>query len=109
MSQMEKVTQSNAASAEESATAAEELDAQAETMKDLVGRLQELVRSDSNSSERDSSSRLSHARGSLPNQESAVHDSTTPRSDRNKVIPMPGDSGHPSDARGSVNSGFKNF
>ena len=43
MAQMDKVTQSNAASAEESASAAEELDAQAETMKDLVGQLRQLV------------------------------------------------------------------
>jgi methyl-accepting chemotaxis protein len=43
MAQMDKVTQGNAASSEESASAAEELDAQAETMKDLVGKLRELV------------------------------------------------------------------
>jgi len=43
MAQMDKVTQGNAASAEESASAAEELDAQAETMKDLVGQLRQLV------------------------------------------------------------------
>ena len=43
MAQMDKVTQGNAASAEESASAAEELDAQAETMRDLVGQLRQLV------------------------------------------------------------------
>lgn len=41
--QMDKVTQSNAASAEESASAAEELNAQAETMKQSVGELLRLV------------------------------------------------------------------
>jgi methyl-accepting chemotaxis protein len=41
--QMDKVTQSNAANAEESAAAAEELNAQAETMKQSVGELQQLV------------------------------------------------------------------
>jgi len=41
--QMDKVTQSNAATAEESAAAAEELNAQAESMKQSVGELLELV------------------------------------------------------------------
>ncbi len=41
--QMDKVTQSNAASAEESAAAAEELNAQSVTMKQTVGELLELV------------------------------------------------------------------
>ena len=41
--QMDKVTQSNAASAEESAAAAEELNAQAMAMKHAVGELQMLV------------------------------------------------------------------
>jgi methyl-accepting chemotaxis protein len=41
--QMDKVTQSNAANAEESASAAEELNAQAESLKNAVKELQELV------------------------------------------------------------------
>jgi methyl-accepting chemotaxis protein len=41
--QMDKVTQANAATAEESASASEELNAQAENLKDSVGRLVELV------------------------------------------------------------------
>jgi methyl-accepting chemotaxis protein len=41
--QMDKVTQGNAASAEESAAAAEELNAQAVTLKDCVNQLLELV------------------------------------------------------------------
>lgn len=44
--QMDKVTQSNAASAEESASAAEELHAQAESMKGSVGELLALVHGD---------------------------------------------------------------
>ena len=40
---MDKVTQTNAASAEESAAAAEELNAQAETMKQSVAELLQLV------------------------------------------------------------------
>ena len=43
VSQMDKVTQSNAASAEESASASEELSAQAKEMKDLVESLVKLV------------------------------------------------------------------
>jgi len=43
VSQMDKVTQSNAANAEESAAAAEELNAQAEVLKDAVRELQQLV------------------------------------------------------------------
>jgi methyl-accepting chemotaxis protein len=40
---MDKVTQSNAANAEESASASEELSAQAETMQQVVGQLIALV------------------------------------------------------------------
>jgi len=43
VSQMDKVTQSNAASAEESASAAEELNAQAEAMKESVAQLLKLA------------------------------------------------------------------
>ena len=43
VSQMDKVTQANAANAEESASAAEELNAQAETLKEAVQELRELV------------------------------------------------------------------
>ncbi len=41
--QMDRVTQSNAAGAEESASAAEELNAQAEAMRQVVGELEKLV------------------------------------------------------------------
>ncbi len=41
--QMDKVTQSNAANAEECAASAEEMNAQAATMKDAVGELMKLV------------------------------------------------------------------
>jgi methyl-accepting chemotaxis protein len=43
MTQMEKVTQSNAASAEETASAAEELSAQARSMQEMVARLRRFV------------------------------------------------------------------
>ena len=42
-SEMDKVVQMNAANAEESASAAEEMSAQAETMKDMIGQLEILV------------------------------------------------------------------
>jgi methyl-accepting chemotaxis protein len=44
VSQMDKVTQQNAANAEESASASEELNAQAESMNGIVGELVSLVR-----------------------------------------------------------------
>ncbi len=43
VTQMDKITQTNAASAEESASASEELNAQAATLRDLVSELQTLV------------------------------------------------------------------
>jgi ABC-type transporter Mla subunit MlaD len=43
VSQMDKVTQSNAASAEESASAAEELNAQTITLRSVVADLQQIV------------------------------------------------------------------
>ena len=43
VTQMDKVTQANAASAEESASASEELNAQAATLREIVGNLQILV------------------------------------------------------------------
>ena len=43
VSQMDKVTQSNAASAEENAASSEEMSAQAATLQDIVGQLQKIV------------------------------------------------------------------
>ena len=43
VTQMDKVTQTNAAAAEECASASEELNAQAATLRDIVGELQTLV------------------------------------------------------------------
>lgn len=47
VTEMDKVTQQNAANAEESAAASEQLNAQAETMKDMVGGLVAMVGADS--------------------------------------------------------------
>jgi methyl-accepting chemotaxis protein len=86
MSQMEKVTQSNAASAEESATAAEELDAQAETMKDLVAQLRQLV-------------------GSQPAEVDSPQPHQSSVREHSKRIPMPEDAGFNGGKKGS----FRNF
>ncbi|MCP4748587.1 MAG: methyl-accepting chemotaxis protein [Desulfobacteraceae bacterium] len=48
VSEMDKITQQNAANAEESASAAEEMSAQAEHMKGLVGDLLQLIGTDKN-------------------------------------------------------------
>ncbi len=57
VSQMDKVTQSNAANAEESAAAAEELSSQAESLKAVVGELIDLVGRASNTAHVATSSR----------------------------------------------------
>ncbi|MBC8469362.1 MAG: methyl-accepting chemotaxis protein [Planctomycetes bacterium] len=62
MAQMDKVTQQNAANAEESASASEELSAQAESMNDVVGELVALVGGAANKQSRSSgrSRQVSH-------------------------------------------------
>ena len=81
ISQMEKVTQSNAASAEESASAAEELDAQAESVHELVGTLRLLV--GSQNGEPSSASRIAPPRRTRAPEARAGAARTH--------IPMPGD------------------
>jgi methyl-accepting chemotaxis protein len=61
---MDKVTQQNAASAEESASASEEMSAQAESMKQFVGQLVALVRGANGSN---ASEAAVHAHGSRAN------------------------------------------
>ena len=97
MSQMDKVTQGNAASAEESASAAEELDAQAETMKDLVAKLRGLVGGSSTTSSEPSPKSRTQA---APR---ASHAPT--RSSGSRSIPMPDDSSSLS----ASNDDFRNF
>lgn len=53
VTEMDKVTQQNAANAEESASASEELNAQAEELKGFVSELLEMVEGSSNASARD--------------------------------------------------------
>ena len=93
MGQMDKVTQSNAASAEESASAAEELDSQAETMKDLVGELRKLVGGGSSLGEE----AIAQNRTKPSHQPSASHSRPAGKSLRS--IPMPEDKGGSGDFR----------
>ena len=65
VSQMDKVTQTNAANAEESASASEEMNAQAEQMKSIVGELSAMV---SGSAEITQSGRPSYS-GSSPKKQ----------------------------------------
>jgi methyl-accepting chemotaxis protein len=60
VAQMDKVTQSNAANAEESASASEELSAQAQNMTEIVGQLVALVGSSSKSESSQTHSRSEH-------------------------------------------------
>jgi methyl-accepting chemotaxis protein len=57
VTQMDKVTQTNAATAEESASASEELSAQAATLREIVAELQKLVIGSGNVSAQSSSTR----------------------------------------------------
>ncbi len=68
VSQMDKVTQSNASNAEETASAAEELNAHAEVLKDTVRELARLVRSDGDSAgaHRKPNSRVADVRHTAP-------------------------------------------
>ena len=99
MSQMEKVTQSNAASAEESASAAEELDAQAETMKDLVSQLRDLVggqaTTESGSSDAQAAAPQTFKSATIPSGNGKTRN----------AIPMPGDA----ISRPDVETSFRNF
>ena len=97
MGQMDKVTQANAASAEESASAAEELDAQAETMKDLVAKLRNLIGGSSTTS--------SEAAPKARSQPATQASKASPRSNGSRSIPMPDDSSSFS----SSNDDFRNF
>ena len=94
IAQMDKVSHSNSASAEESASAAEELDAQAESLKDLVAKLHLLV---GGKSDTVSPTPVSSARLLLK---------MTPAITGRRTIPMPGD---PLVKDGSDDSNFRNF
>ncbi len=109
IAQMEKVTQQNAANAEESASASEELSAQAVSMKDVVGQLIKLVKgnTDVNTSDKQLSAKTgslrtaehgSRAFGKLPSGEAgtkrtsrsvtAKHGAKTREINPEEVIPL---------------------
>ena len=74
VAQMDKITQANAASAEESASAAEELSAQAQSMRESVASLGELVEDQSVS--RSPEPRLSPAHAKGPVRKPSLPDTT---------------------------------
>ncbi len=88
--QMDKVTQSNAASAEESASAAEQLNAQAETMKGSVTELLNLVdgqgHGGANSSNAPNPKRWTAA---PPSEQHQVRDYHKPSSQASQRVPAP--------------------
>lgn len=121
MAQMDKVTQGNAASAEESASAAEELDAQAETMRDLVGQLRQLVGGGSSAQASEMAARYSSNYGSAkvytgapangahrsaPSQGADQQRRMTLSSASPKLIPMPDDE---FSKGGDDSANFRNF
>jgi len=73
---MDKVVQSNAATAEQSASSAEELNAQAETMKGLMGDMADLIRS-------------GNARGSVTGPKKTVRQKRLllPDNPKNEIVP----------------------
>jgi methyl-accepting chemotaxis protein len=78
VSQMDQVTQSNASSAEETAAAAEELNAQAQVMHDNVGELRRLVGGGGQSS--GASANTSHSQPARKKSSDATHFVAAPKS-----------------------------
>ena len=111
ITQMDQVTQSNSASSEESASAAEELDAQAASLKDMVGQLRQLV-GGAATELTTSPPPLPAARVAAPGGPPAAWPRPRPQapkarpSGRRKAIPMPGDT---SPAAGVDDDKFKDF
>jgi methyl-accepting chemotaxis protein len=111
INQMDQVTQSNSASAEESASAAEELDAQATSLKDMVGQLRQLVGGGGTvSPPTPPPTRAAHV--AVFTSQTAARPRPRPHSHKSlgagqrKAIPMPGDANPAGDAD---DDNFKNF
>ena len=79
VSQMDKIVQGNAASAEESASAGEELSAQAATLQDAVGKLLLLVGSGASTTSEDAPAYRSSPAVSAPRRTVKTTGSATPR------------------------------
>ncbi|MFA6542938.1 MAG: hypothetical protein WCS99_00830, partial [Limisphaerales bacterium] len=107
VTQMDKVTQSNAASAEESASAAEELNGQTNSLKEAVNELQRLMGSDAQSARPATRAGVEvmpgparHNGGARPATKSPARPAATKRSNAPALVnagsreslPMPGDS-----------------
>lgn len=82
VTQMDKVTQSNAANAEESASASEELNAQAEALKDAVEQLRLIVHGAASHASPEANLAASGPRRSLGNRPKAIETATAPRTMR---------------------------
>jgi methyl-accepting chemotaxis protein len=83
--QMDKVTQANAATAEESASASEELNAQADSLKDSVRRLIEVVDGDKNQTD---------GHSPAPSKNGAAHHMVKHSSPPSKKTPSPSPKEH---------------
>ena len=90
VAQMDKVTQSNAATAEEAASAAEELSTQSSTLNGMVGDLVAMVEGGSSSSG-DASSRGGSTDGRIRKKAMRVREIETPRPsvERDYAVPSP--------------------
>jgi methyl-accepting chemotaxis protein len=103
MAQLDKTTQGNAASAEESANAAMQLDKQADALKALVGQLRELLGGNSHSEIGVS------AVGGGGNQDPSPARIITGYVKKKQQIPMPGDTAADTKTQGTDDSSFRNF
>jgi methyl-accepting chemotaxis protein len=104
VTQMDKVTQSNAAAAEESASASEELAAQAQQMAGVVKELMALVgvkHREGEATSRRSSTTKHAANGSSTTATHAVKNHATPKAKGRDIIPL--------DEPAHVNGGFSDF
>ncbi len=104
VTQMDKVTQSNAASAEESASAAEELNAQAENLKDAVAQLLRVVDGDRPSATRNPV-RDGTTRAKSPSSKRSWKPSSTSSEPRNQASTDSGSSVSGGDDHSAEHSG----
>ncbi len=103
VSEMDKVTQQNAANAEESAAAAEELNAQAEQMRDFVSDLSTMITGVREPHANISQvQHLTSKRAAPKKQKALSHRQTTPKSatDPKTIIPFDDDKGSTDDFEG---------
>lgn len=91
VAQMDKVTQQNAATAEESAAASEELNAQAASMQEIVGELNQLVggTAQNNTASRGGASPRAAARSTTVREPSAMATTARSKPSRNAAQTIP--------------------